>query len=396
MPGQATPGQVISWLYVNPLRPKFNLKWSLAAFCLMLKRHVVILSSFGGFFHHGNMTQFTVDRANSRPMSKLMVPKKTIGRILAWIVFFLATTGLWEPATAQEIWFVPPDNLPRGTKLMNEDFDSLWNDPQSWPFAASHTAVFSINPYYAAVTPAEKIQNINQFLSAHHIGLAVGMQSLPVEGCGLGIEGTTKAGAPGVIARRLKRFGADIQYFALDEPLEFGSIYKGANACKYPVQEVARRLADTIRDLRATYPNAKIVEYEPPNNQPLTEWTQTLAEYLDAYRQQTGTPLDELVLDTGLAKPWRETAKQSIAILHQHGTKAGIFLDAHGGPGVTDQSWMGEALEYARQIHDAKLNLDSVVISSWMLHPWRNTPESDPLTLAALVGYYARLNAKPN
>jgi hypothetical protein len=319
----------------------------------------------------------------------------TCFRVLA-LAAFLLIVGSSAQATAQSIWFVPPDNLPRGDKLMNEDYDALWDNPKSWSYAASQISVFSINPYYAAVAPEEKIREIYQFLSARHIAFAVGMQSLPVEGCGKGVEGTTSAGAPGVIARRVRRFGADVQYFALDEPLEFGSIYRGKNACGYSVSEVARRLADTVRDLRSVYPNAKIVEYEPPDNQPLGQWTQTLAQYLEAYRQYTGTPLDELILDTGLTKPWRATVSSSLAILHKHGTRAGLFLDAHGGPGVTDQSWMAEALEYARQIHDAKLNLDSIVISSWMLHPWRITPESHPLTLTALVDYYARLKAKSN
>jgi hypothetical protein len=153
---------------------------------------------------------------------------------------------------------------------------------------------------------------------------------------------------------------------------------------------VAHRLAGTIRDLRAVYPNAKIVDYESPTDEPLTQWKATLNEWLTAYRAETGTPLDALGMDTSLGRPWREAAAPTIDILHQHGTKAGIIIDAHGGPGVTDESWIAEAKQYAIAIQGEKLPLDFVVIASWMLHPWRNLPESDPLTLTAFVDWYAR------
>ena len=53
----------------------------------------------------------------------------------------------------------------------------------------------------------------------------------------------TRPGTPFAIAKRLKRLGVDVQWFSLDEPLQFGHLYKGANACRYSVREVANRLA---------------------------------------------------------------------------------------------------------------------------------------------------------
>ena len=113
----------------------------------------------------------------------------------------------------------------------------------------------------------DKIKAISVFLSSRHIALAVGIQSLPVDGCGRGVEGMTKAGQPGNVARRLKRLGIDVKYFALDEPLDFGHNFTGKQACKYSIQEVAHRLAGTISDLRTVYPDAKIVDYEAPTSE---------------------------------------------------------------------------------------------------------------------------------
>jgi hypothetical protein len=292
------------------------------------------------------------------------------------------------PARAQDIWFAPPDDLPRGAKIFNRDFPQFWTSPDQWKATASHISVFGLNPYYAAVAPEEKLKAISAFLKAKHIALSVGMQSLPVEGCGQNVEGMTRAGVPGSIARRLKSFGIDVAYFSLDEPLYFGSVYTGKEACRYSIPQVAHRLAGTIGDLRAAYPDAKIVEAEPTTSQSLGEWTATLTTWLESYRSETGTPLYALEMDSLWQRPWQEADGATVQILHHRGIKAGIILDSAGGPGVTDESWMANAQKNAANLQAAKLDLDFVTIASWMLHPSHNLPESDPLALTSLVEWY--------
>src|SRR5262245_44848080 len=92
-------------------------------------------------------------------------------------------------SSAAEIWFAPPDNLTRGTKVYNDDFPRFWTAPQEWSFTAKHISVFQLQPYYAANAPGDTIKQISAFLTSQGISLSVGMQSVPVDDCGRGIEG---------------------------------------------------------------------------------------------------------------------------------------------------------------------------------------------------------------
>ena len=291
---------------------------------------------------------------------------------------------------AQQVWFAPPDNLLRGTLLLNEDFPLLFTKPAEWSEVASHISVFGLNPYYVDHASEVDLRRILAFLSARHIPLSVGILSLPVEGCGRGVEGLvpTLRQSVGTIYR-LKSLGADVRYVSLDEPLTFGHFYGGRDACQYSVQEVARRLAGTVREITTLYRQAKIVDIEVPTIRPLPEWETTLKEWLKEYRNATGRPLDAMVLDVSFRNlEWRESTRRSISILHEHGATAGIIVVAPGGPNVTDASWMAEAKENLSAIRHAKFALDYMIFASWTRHPSRLLPESDPLSLTGLVRAY--------
>ena len=57
---------------------------------------------------------------------------------------------------------------------------------------------------------------------------------------------------------------------------------------------------------------------------------------------------------------------------------------------VTDQSWMVATQQNIRDMRAAKLQLDFVMFDTWMQHPKKNLPESDPLTFTSLVDWYVR------
>ena len=310
--------------------------------------------------------------------------------IAAWSLAVALSVGT-APALAQELWFSPPDDHPRGQEhfTLAEGFTRMFEHPEDWPFALSHIKVFGIDTSLAIDGPEDKLRRIFQVLKDHRVAVNVGLQSVYTEGCGKGIEGLVQVQHfPGDVARRLKRFGFDVAYFSLDGPLAFGHIYKGREACGYSVAEVARRLAYTVRDVRASYPDAKFIDYEGPTDLPLDQWVPTYREWLDDYRAETGTELDGMAIDTSWHRDWRGASPPTIELLHAHGAKAGIFVTATGGPTVTDESWLNEARQNTRDVVAANLPVDFVVIASWMLHPRRLVPETDPMTLTNLVDWY--------
>jgi hypothetical protein len=315
--------------------------------------------------------------------------------LLVWFYALLvASTLIVLPARAQELWFSPPDDHPRGKEhfTMAEGFTRMFRHPEEWSFAAAHVNVFGIDMWSAIDAPEEKMRLIFDFLKSRNIAVNVGLQSVYTEGCGKGVEGLNQVQKlPGDVARRLKRLGSDVAYFSLDGPLGFGHTYKGKEACRYSVREVAHRLAYTVADVRSSYPNAKFVDYEGDFTQlPPEEGLPLLREWLQAYREETGTELDALGMDADWRKSWRRSAPPTVDILHGRGVKAGIFITATGGKTVTDESWMTEAKQNIRDVTTAKLPLDFVILASWMFHPWRLIPEDDPLTLTHLVDWYLR------
>ncbi len=297
-----------------------------------------------------------------------------------------------RPVPGAGLVFAPPDNLPRGEKPgLGPDFPQLFSEPVEWQSAWSHLSRFSINTFTAVRASEQQLRDIAAFLTGRGIALTVTLQPLPVENCGRGIEGMTQTPTmPVWIARRMKKLDAPVSYFSLDEPLTFGHFYDKKEACRFPIEEVARRLATTIRRVREVYPDARIDDFEVPTLAPLDEWRRDLNQWLEAYRKYTGTPLDAMTLDVNWHRhDWQQVVRESVKILHIHGAKAGIFLDAIGGPGVTDESWMAEAKRNGEAIKNGDFGLDYVTVSSWMGHPRKLLPASDPMTLTGLLAWYA-------
>ena len=60
------------------------------------------------------------------------------------VVLFLLLTG---SASAQEIWFAPPDNMDRGARTSNHDFPELFESSPAWD---GKTEVFVLSPKFTA------------------------------------------------------------------------------------------------------------------------------------------------------------------------------------------------------------------------------------------------------
>ncbi len=78
----------------------------------------------------------------------------------------------------------------------------------------------------------------------------------------------------------------------MDEPLSFAHYYDKKNACRYSIAETARRVAASIAEIRQFYSNVKVVDVEAPNITNPQQWNADFPQWLAAYRQATGTPLD--------------------------------------------------------------------------------------------------------
>jgi hypothetical protein len=327
------------------------------------------------------------------PIGKASCSSVGIGRLgLRLLLLGALLCGLPHPAPAQPIVLAPPTGLPGPDPVHRQDFLRLFVAPAEWPVTVVHTSTMGFTDYYVTHAQPDELNHVLGFVASHHLALDVALQALPADGCGRGIEGIVGSTyAPMLAVHRLQELGAKVGEFALDEPLTFGFSYRGKNQCAYPIAEVARRLAMTIRAVREVYPNAKIVDAEAATNYPTAQWLTILAEWLSAYRAATGTPLDEISLDMAWHQPyWLAEAAATVNFAHSHGTKVELIINAQGDLRATDAEWLALSQRNMQDIWRARIPFDGVVFATWNKRPTRVLPESDPLSLTGLIAWYIR------
>jgi hypothetical protein len=318
----------------------------------------------------------------------------SMSRNLRFFAFVLiAAVVIGAPAGAQQVWFAPPDNLDRGgLRVSAPDFFRLFDPGSDWPRALSRLNVFTLNNYYVSKASDAELTRIARFLAQHDVQLgAVTGVTIVDPHCGHHVEGLNYGPrVPGTHLRRFKKLGTDLHWVVMDAAMNAHD-WQGRDACNYSVEDNVKGMVAAISGLREAYPNAKFAIIQSSNRFGLSlpEWKSELREELADYRKFVGVPLDALVFGTRFRLPnWVEFSQASIEICHEYGTQAGIILAAPGGRDVTDASWMAEARASAHAIVAAKLNFDIVMVASWMRHPEHDLPESDPMSLTALLNYY--------
>lgn len=128
---------------------------------------------------------------------------------------------LISPANAQTIWFSPHSTT-------TADYLDLFKPDAPWQKAASHISVIGISAEFLTKTPENDLQQVIADLKLRNIKLMV--QMAPLAGrptpeapeCGVGVEGYAAPGQSLLLARKVKRLGGEIDYFAMDEPLYYG------------------------------------------------------------------------------------------------------------------------------------------------------------------------------
>jgi hypothetical protein len=311
--------------------------------------------------------------------------------------FFLAIFLLFPGriVLAQQVWFSPNDDLGRGPnrdRYLNHDFSHLFDPSPSWD---AKTDVFGISPMMGStVGPADELKRINTFLVGRHIALAVGTGTVtmdnpgPVPGeCGFGVEGLIRPGRNAGSFRRLKQLGIEVAYITMDEPLTYGHYYAKKNACGYSIPEVARRVASEIAQIRQFYPNVRIVDEEAPQITTSAQWNADFSQWLSAYKQATGMPLDSIVFDVDWRQNWRAAVAPSMQMARRAGVHVGMILDGTG-PGTSDATAVAAYKQNIQTVESSGLKFDLVIIANWTPHPSRNLPQSDPQTLTSVLAWY--------
>ena len=197
------------------------------------------------------------------------------------------------------------------------------------------------------------------------------------------------------VALRLKRFGADLAYIDMDEPLWFGHFYNGVGtqqSCHNPMSEVARQTAVKMREVRQIYPQVLIGEDEPVGvpDAIAPNWPEDIREWLEAYRTAMGEPMGFFHADmVWQRRGWQAILLRVEAVVRQERVSFGLIYN--GTPSnPTDASWIDDAVRHFEEVEGAlHIRPDQAMLQSWMDHPRAMLPETDPSALTNLVLRYS-------
>jgi hypothetical protein len=270
-----------------------------------------------------------------------------------------------------------------------------------WPKSASQLRVFQTNGTLINHESDETLQRVFADLKRRHIKLAVEMGLLTGVGpsghfeCGRTIEGFGAAGSMRVIANRIKKNGGELAYIAMDEPLWYGHHFRGANACQWSPEYIARQILGQLKETREIFPDTKVGDAEPiaPAPPQPQDWTDQVIAWTRTWRQVTGEPFAFVRADVAWTGPWRrELPALKRKLRAEHLKYSIIYLGGGDGRAQTDLIWTETAAQRFRVVEaDPQMAPEQAIIQTWVRWPTYMLPETQPGTMTNLLLQYLSL-----
>jgi len=306
---------------------------------------------------------------------------------LAFLAPLAAADNLTGAAGKPQVWFSPSFSF--GDHVGSADNLDLFKDSSPWFQAKARVSVFKFAVHTLNQMPDEDLANMLGFLKRNHIAMAVEYGMLtPTIDCGKGVEGFKPEKMASHLSERIRKFGGEIRYIAMDEPLFFGHFFNGKNACHWTIDAIAHNVAENIRQFREIFPNVEIGDIEPVNNIKDSDWLEQVRYWISAYQKEAGTPLAFFHDDMIWREPVVARTRMLISLLDANGIKFGVILNSRGDV-QSDQDWLNSATKNIHEYRAGSLREpDQIIVQSWKPYPTHVLPESSPLTLSHMVNYY--------
>jgi hypothetical protein len=297
-------------------------------------------------------------------------------------------------ARAHEVWMASVEPAARGamqTLQARSDYMDLFRPDAPWATAASGLKVFKVSGAFGLHSTDENMQTLINDLKRRHIALAIEFGVL-VGGdrCGRTVEGYAAPTAVETLAKRIKKFGGQIDYIAMDEPVWFGHAAKGAplkggsragipggHFCEDPIADLVDQIAPKIEILRQAFPNIQVGDIDPISARWPSE-AEDLAQFADLYRKKTNVPLAFVHADVSWQTNWKPLLEGLAEQMHKRGIRLGVICD--GDPAAqTNEEWVSTAVEHCKTIAaDPKIKPDDFIVQTWQPLPSKMLPETDP------------------
>ncbi|MGY4509108.1 hypothetical protein [Bradyrhizobium sp. USDA 3650] len=323
---------------------------------------------------------------------------KHVLKLLAAVIAFVATATCMQAkeAHSQRIWLSGVDPFVR--KTMNaspSDYMKLFQERDSWKEAASHLDVFKTSTQWILNGSDDDLRQMFAALKRRKISLA--MEALILtssrEECGQGVEGYSSPLTMLRAAERVKSLGGELAYIAFDEPLWFGHIFAGKNACQTPLPDLARTVAKGVTEVRQVFPRVQVGDIEPVSQLQSIPLLDTFLNWVDALGE-AGVFLDFFHVDIDWVM---NSDRELISLKNELDARSIRFGIIYNGDedDQDDVAWAKNAEERFEFV-ETQLNIipSDVVLQTWMRRPANMVPEVTPGTMTNLVNRYARKRTK--
>ena len=334
-------------------------------------------------------------------MNRLLPLTNSLHRVLFFGVAALLCFGLGNrsiAATAPEIWLagVPPFARSKMFQESESDYLELFRADAPWSNAASHVQVFLTNGGLILRESDDQLKSVFADLKRRHIALAVetgllaGKDSAGRQACGVGIEGFIAPDQGTTIANRILKNGGTLDYIVLDEPLWYGHVFHGPNACQSSIEDVAREVAARVVAIRKIFPSVKVGDNEPAATLQPSDWLDQITKWTKAYQTAAGEPFSFFNADVQWSGPWKQQLPVLKKLVEGEGSKFGIIYNGGGSAAQeSDEVWTQEAEDRFRAVEtNPALVPDIAVLQTWGRWPKKMLPENQRGTMTNLVIRY--------
>ncbi len=304
----------------------------------------------------------------------------------------LAATAVWLPAQ-QTIWFTPlPSSAHPVGFFGSTDYMSLFTPTAPWQKAASTVKVFKVYPDGVDAFSDADFTKLMADLKRRNIALALETAVLSSSTCGQGIEGFGNGFLP--LVQRIKALGGNLDYIAMQQPFQWGALYKGPNSCQWTVQQVATNAYAQISDAKKIFPNLLVgdIMAVPPFREGAPDWAAQYAVWFDTWAKLAGAKLAFFHVDADWTVPnWQAAVAAIRPVATSHGIPFGMVYNGFLTD-ETDAAWMAAAerhmVEY--EVLGGNAPPEEVNFQSWNPHPTHVMPETDPTAFTYLINRYNR------
>jgi len=323
-----------------------------------------------------------------------------IGYVVMTAAFF---SGPVRPAAAAAIWMGAIEPARRSQMLEQQglrgpsDYMDLFRPDAPWASAASGLKALKITTAFGLQSTDDDFQRLIDDLKRRHIALAVELGVLVGSArCGRTFEGYRAPNDVEALAKRVRKFGGQLDYVAMDEPVWQGHTAKGggrsalragiagAVRCQDPVASLVEQIAPKVAILHEIFPNVRVGQIDVINATS-PEQIDAMLLFADLYRKKTGMPLAFLHADISWQTNWRPLLQRLAQGLHQRGIRIGVVCNGDRAD-QRNEEWINKALQRCRTIAaDSSIEADDFLVQSWHPLPTKALPETDPGALTYAV-----------